>query len=206
MHVAGQQAQSNEPAQVDPVVNADASASANDTNQLKAQLAELQEQIRLQDELKKKANDDAAKQRIKARQEAEAKGEHQRALELRTQELEEKQKRLAELEVLEPDAKKWREHLANEAKRIDAEKATLAPHWQQAIDAAPTVEAKRAILNAISNEQPASRPKPGVPANPAAPSNVVDLKSMTPKQFEEQLRSDPKGLLGQIGARKGVRQ
>jgi hypothetical protein len=102
--------------------------------------------------------DESASRRIKAREEseralklAEEKGEFDKvAGALRA--------RLAELEPLEADAKAWRAHAEQEAKALDARRTSLPVHWQTALDAAGSVDGKRAVLAAHDAERATTAP------------------------------------------------
>ena len=71
--------------------------------------------------------------------------------------------RIAELEGHAPHAQKWREHEERETARITTVRASLEPHWQAALDAAPSLEGKQAVLTAIEAARGTQKPPPGKP-------------------------------------------
>ncbi|MFZ9959220.1 MAG: hypothetical protein ACO3GP_02415 [Candidatus Limnocylindrus sp.] len=155
------------------------------------------------DEVEKKlaqVTDEAAQRRIAAKQERE-----------RAEKLAEEQgqfkaladsykARIAELEPqlgpLEEQAKRWQAFENRERQRIQSMRASLPAHWQAALDAAGSLEAQQAVLQAIDAENasgkrsPAKAPPGG---NPAA--GAVDFSQVAndPAALRAAKEADPTG-------------
>jgi len=110
--------------------------------------------------------------------------------------------RVRDLEPYEADAKAYRASVTEELKAIEAEKATLAPAAQAALDAAPTLAGKKAVLAALRGAVPAAAPgKPVHTPSPAsgapAPTGVVDFDAAFKngiKALDEAKAKDPTGF------------
>lgn len=161
-----------------------------------ARLARLDE---IEGELKR-VKDEAAQKRIAAKQErerAEKLAEEQQNFKVLADSL---KARIAELEPqlgpLEEQAKRWRAHEERERARVKATRETLPQHWQAALDAAGSLEAQQAVLQAIEAESaggkrtPAKAPPGG---NPAA--GAVDFAQVAndPAALKAAKIADPSG-------------
>jgi hypothetical protein len=161
-----------------------------------ARLARLDE---IEGELKR-VKDEAAQKRIAAKTERE-----------RAEKLAEEQgqfkaladsykARIAELEPqlgpLEEQAKRWRAHEERERQRVKAMRESLPAHWQAALDAAGSLEAQQAILQAVDAESasgkrtPAKAPPGG---NPAAGAVDFAMVANDPAALKAAKLADPQG-------------
>jgi hypothetical protein len=159
-----------------------------------ARLARLDE---IEGELKR-VKDEAAQKRIAAKTERE-----------RAEKLAEEQgqfkaladsykARIAELEPqlgpLQEQAQRWRAHEERERARVKTTRESLPPHWQAALDAAGSLEAQQAILQAVDAESAGSKRTPAKAppgGNPAAGS--VDFASLDPAALKAAKLADPEG-------------
>lgn len=99
--------------------------------------------------------------------------------------------RVKELEAYEPDAKAYRAGVTEELKAIETEKASLAPAAQAALDAAPTLAGKRAVLAALrGTSAPAA---PGKPVHTPSPASGAPAPN-TPVDFDAAFRGGVKAL------------
>lgn len=161
-----------------------------------ARLARLDE---IEGELKR-VKDEAAQKRIAAKQErerAEKLAEEQQNFKVLADSL---KARIAELEPqlgpLEEQAKRWRAHEERERQRVKAMRESLPPHWQAALDAAGSLEAQQAVLQAIEAESasgkrtPAKAPPGGAPA-----AGAVDFAQVAsdPAALKAAKLADPSG-------------
>lgn len=194
--VDGQESSAVDAAAQAPVASAPAASSPaqDDVAALKAEIAALRKE--------------AASHRVRARDErtaaekaAEEQGQFKALAEARAA-------RVKELEALEPVAKRWQEHEQREVARIQALRESLDAHWQVALDAAPSLEGKQAILAAIDAAKGRAPPKPPVNgAAPGAPAST-DWSSVMgdPTAFREAKARDPQGWAahraGLIGSAK----
>lgn len=173
----------------DNTTPAETAAPSTGGSDLAARLAKLEAE-------NNKLRDESAQRRIKAKEEGEKAA---KALEEQGQfkALAETLKaRLAELEPLEGDAKQWRSFVQQESQRIDAQKASLPPHWQAALDGAGSLDGKRAVLAAYEAErgtkkQPAA-PPPGGAAPAPAGADFAALAS-DPAALRQAKQADPAG-------------
>lgn len=178
-------------------------SAAGNTNGSAALPADVMAKLQRLDEVEAKlrsVSDEAAQRRIAAKQERE-----------RAEKLAEEQgqfkaladsykARIAELEPqlgpLEEQAKRWRAHEERERQRIRATRETLPAHWQAALDAAGSLEAQQAVLQAIEQESAGSKRTPAKAppgGNPAAGS--VDFASLAndPAALKAAKLADPEG-------------
>lgn len=135
----------------------------------------------------KKDAEDAAAARAAQQSEAEKAGQTQKALDLA-------KARLAELEPYEAEVKTFREQQTAELKAIEDKKATLSDVQKAALDAAPSLAGKKAVLASFGVSTkvtpPATNPPP--PGNPNGPVDFTeawkspaawaDAKSKFPQQ------------------------
>lgn len=173
-----------------------------------ARLARLEE---IEGELKR-VKDEAAQKRIAAkteRERAEKLAEEQgqfRAL------ADSYKARIAELEPqlgpLEEQAKRWRAHEERERARVKAARESLSPHWQAALDAAGSLEAQQAILQAVDAESAGSRRTPAkapTGGNPAAGSVDFTMVANDPAALRAAKLADPQGWeRHKAGMRRGA--
>ncbi len=113
------------------------------------------------------------------------------ALRAKAQQADQLATRVKELEAYEPDAKAYRATVAEELKAIEAEKATLAPAAQAALDATPTLAGKKAVLAALRGASPAA--PPGKTVHTPSPASGAPAPN-TPVDFDTAFRSGTKAL------------
>lgn len=181
--------------------NADGGAVSNTGSA--ALPADVQARLARLDEVEKKlqqVTDEAAQRRIAAkteRERAEKLAEEQGQFKALADSL---KARLAELEPqvgpLEEEAKRWRAHQSREQERIKAMRASLPAHWQAALDAAGSLEAQQAVLQAIDAETAGSKRTPAKAppgGNPAA--GAVDFSQVAndPAALRAAKEADPSG-------------
>lgn len=108
----------------------------------------------------------------KAQEDAEKAGELAKALEAA-------KARLAELEGAEPLAAKWRAYEAEEAKRLDAEAATLPDAVRDLYQSAGDIDARRKVIAAFKATSSTQAPAKGNPPSMGAPAPVsaVDIEA-----------------------------
>lgn len=119
--------------------------------------------------------------------------------------------RLAELEQLEPAAKRWAEHEAREAQRISTVRATLSPEQQAALDAAPDLQGKQAVLRALDAMRgngsvappPPRAPAGGAPPAPTASTNWESLADLGADALREARLRDPAGWDAYVRTQSG---
>lgn len=163
---------------------APASTSSDDLSALRTRLERTEAEL-------EKTRKEAAGRRVAANKAAEENGEY-KAL------AENLKARVAELEPLEPLAKRWAAHEQRELERLNAARAGLPPEAQAALDAVPTLEGKQAILNLLGSKGgPAQRPppeKPPIPGGAPPPPNGTDWTSFsTSAELEAAKQRDPAG-------------
>lgn len=150
----------------------------------------------------KSLRDESASRRVKAKEAqaaAEKAAEEQGQYKALADSL---KQRLGELEPLEAQAKAWQAHEKREAERFAKVRETLPTHWQQALDASPSLDGKQAILSAYEAErasaspgkQPAKAPAPGNP--PGAASTDWTQLANDPQALREAKTRDPEGWRG----------
>ena len=99
--------------------------------------------------------------------------------------------RVKDLEAYETDAKAYRASVTEELKAIETEKASLAPAAQAALDAAPTLAGKKAVLAALRGTgAPAA---PGKPVHTPSPASGAPAPN-TPVDFDTAFKSGVKAL------------
>ena len=178
-------------------------SAAGNTNGSAALPADVMAKLQRLDEVEAKlrtVSDEAAQRRIAAkteRERAEKLAEEQGQFKALADSL---KARIAELEPqlgpLEEQAKRWRAHEERERARVKATRESLPPHWQAALDAAGSLEAQQAILQAVDAESAGSRRTPArAPpgGNPAAGS--VDFAGLAndPAALKAAKLADPEG-------------
>lgn len=169
------------------------------TDAAPAASVDIAARLELLEKENKALRDESASKRVKAREAtlaaeklAEEQGQHKALAESLKQ-------RIGELEPLEGDAKAWRAHLERETARLAKVREGLPGHWQQALDASPTLDGKQAILSAYEAERatstqgktPAKAPMPGNP--PGAASTDWSQVASDPKALREAKERDPSG-------------
>lgn len=178
-------------------------SAAGNTNGSAALPADVMAKLQRLDEVEAKlrsVSDEAAQRRIAAKQERE-----------RAEKLAEEQgqfkaladsykARIAELEPqlgpLEEQAKRWRAHEERERARIKATRESLPPHWQAALDAAGSLEAQQAILQAVDAERGSGKRTPANPppgGNPAAGGVDFAMVANDPAALKAAKLADPDG-------------
>jgi hypothetical protein len=165
-------------------------AQAPSVTDLQAELARAQAEA-------KKLRDEAASHRVRANEQRSA---AEKALEEQGQFkalAEERARRLAELESLEGPAKRWAEHEKRETERLAKAREALSPEWQAALDAAPSLEGKQAILAALDKAKPAAPQRApvggGPPAGPAAADEDWFSLADSPNDLRAAIARNPTG-------------
>lgn len=161
-----------------------------DVESLKAAAAELAA-LKAEAAEAKKADREAKK---RAQEDAEKAGELAKALEAA-------KARLAELEGVEPLAAKWRSYEAEEAKRLDAEAATLPDAVRDLYQSASDIEARRKVLaafRATSSTAPVKGQPP--PMGAPAPVSAVDIEAALADKSGQKLAEIKKRDPGAVSA------
>lgn len=114
------------------------------------------------------------------------------ALRAKAQQADQFSARVKELEGYEPDAKAYRAAVTEELKTIETEKASLPPAAQAALDAAPTLAGKKAVLAALRGAAPAPA-QPGKPVHTPSPASGAPAPN-TPVDFDAAFRAGVKAL------------
>lgn len=110
----------------------------------------------------------AREEKKRAQEQAEAAGKLAEAYEAA-------KARLAELEGVEPLAQKWRAYEAEEAKRLDAEAASLPDAVRDLYQSAGDIDARRKVIAAFKATASTSAPVKGQPPAMGAPAPVSAL-------------------------------
>lgn len=157
-----------------------------------------------------RARDEAAQRRIKAREEAEAKakalqeqGEYKALAETQTQTIEELKAQLAEAEALKEKASRFDQWQAAELEKIEERKSSLSDSAKAALDAAPTLEAKRAFLAALDSQGPSARVSQNAGGGSAPAGNQVDFDSLKGRALTEAIKKDPAAYWAKHGVKQG---
>lgn len=184
---------------MDPTTTTETATTEQKTDAAPGVPADLAARLDQLEKENKALRDESAAKRVKAREAtlaaeklAEEQGQHKALAESLKQ-------RIGELEPLENDAKAWRAHLERESARLAKVREGLPVHWQQALDASPSLDGKQAILSAYEAEratsptgkQPARAPVPGNP--PGAASTDWAQIASDPKALREAKERDPSG-------------
>jgi chromosome segregation ATPase len=198
----------------------DAAGLQAELESFRRKAAELEEKLR-------KTNDENAKRRIaekeardRAEAEARQKGEHEKVIKSLEERLAEAEKEIQRRASWEDGHKNWSKYLENESTAIEAKLPSMEPHWQAAIKAAPSLEAKKAILAARDAEVAArAAQKPPVeekkPANPAPaggapagtpPPQVLNAGAASPEELRSLKESNPDAYYAAIGGKQSVQQ
>ena len=164
-----------------------------------------QEVAKLRSELER-AREDAAKYRVAKREESEARqkaleeqGQYKALAEERAKALAEYQQQLSEMQALSEKAQRWAEYEKGELGRIEEAKAALPESVQRAIDAVPTLDGKRAVLDAFNSQGPRAKAAVDASAGPPAKGGVVDWASLSGEALRQASRADPDGYLRWAG-------
>lgn len=168
---------------------AQATTTTDDAAAIRAELERTRAELA---KVRQEAAAHRVEKRTAAEKAAEDAGEHKKHAELL-------KARLAELEPLEGAAKRWAEHEARETARIARVRESLEPHWQVALDAAPTLDGKLAVLTAIDAAKGSAKPPPSKPpvtgGAPGAPPTSTDWNAVIgdPVALREAKARDPAG-------------
>lgn len=168
-----------------------ASADTFDVEAAKAAMAKLAAlEAKIADE--RKADREAKR---KAQEDAEKAGELAKALEAA-------KARLAELEGAEPLAAKWRAYEAEEAKRLDAEAASLPDAVRDLYQSAGDIDARRKVIAAFKATSSTQAPAKGNPPSMGAPAPVsaVDIEAAIADKSGQKLAEIKKRDPGAVSA------
>lgn len=196
----GQAPQDQNPTAPGPAPEATAAQAATS-----APAVDPQEVAKLRAELER-AREDAARYRVAKREESEARqkaleeqGQFKALAEERAKALAEYQQQLESMRAIEEQAKRWAEYEQGELGRIDTAKAALPESVQRAIDAVPTLDGKRAVLEAFNAQGPRAKAAVDASAGPPAKGGEVDWASLSGEALRQASRADPEGYLKWAG-------
>lgn len=115
-------------------------------------------------------------------------------------------------EKVQPDLEKARRYDAfveREQHRVEQQKAVLSPSQQKAIDKAASLEDKLELLQDFIAERSvqAQKSPPSAPPTGGAPaaSQMIDIYSLSPQEYDEMKRRDPKAFAAALAASAGPR-
>lgn len=192
---------------------AGASVGAQASNDMAARVAQLEQEIQKRDAELSKVRNEAADRRVALRKEEEARqaalleqGEYKALAESQAKQIEEYKAATEAMESLKVKAAAFDAWEARELESIEAQKAGLPPEAQAALDAAGSLTAKRAFLDALNvTKGPGSRVTASAGAGAAgSPRREVDFASLKGRQLATAIKQNPEAYWQQNGSQQKV--